>query len=241
VESEILRDPAMALEVAVFQKGEEILSDGQECPCFFVILSGQVQLSRNGKKIRTLREQDIFGLESLLFRRPSRYSAEAVQTCRVASYGPEALDHFIRECPRMIQNVLISVLDQLTQTTSNLVDYPQSLVADKERILFCKDGEVILEENGCETELYRLISTEGELQVTIGGREIERINKPGEFFGFPVYCAHICVKSIGESIIEKYGADDLDMMVRDYPESASRIMRAMIERFRDRTRHRTED
>lgn len=234
MQSEILKDPAMAIAVAVFQKGEEILSDGQECPFFFVILSGQVQLSRNGKKIRTLREQDIFGLESLLLRRPSRYSAEAVQTSRVASYGPEALDFFIRECPRMIQNVLISVLDQLTQTTSNLVDFPQSLVADKERILFCKDGEVILEEKGCETEIFRLISTEGELQVTMGGREIERINKPGEFFGFPVSCAHVCVRSIGESVVEKYDADELDMMVRDYPESASRIMRAMIERLADK-------
>ncbi len=235
MQNEILKDPATATEVAVFQKGEEILSDGQECPFFFVILSGQVELSRDGKKIRTLREQDIFGLESLLLRRPSRYSAEAVQTSRVASYGPEALDHFIRECPRMIRNVLISVLDQLTQTTSNLVDFPQRLIADRERILFCKDGDVILDETGCETEIYRLISTEGELKVTLEGREVARISKPGEFFGFPIFCAHVCVTSIGESVVEKYGADDLDYMVRDYPEAAGRIMRTMIERLRDRT------
>ena len=125
MQNEILKDPATATEVAVFQKGEEISPMGRNA-FFFVILSGQVELSRKGKEIRTLREQDIFGLESLLLRRPSRYSAEAVQTSRVASYGPEALDHFIRECPRMIRNVLISVLDQLTQTTSNLVDFPNA-------------------------------------------------------------------------------------------------------------------
>jgi len=230
-----MKDATQAIEVAVFQRGDEIMSQGQECPFFFVILSGQVILSRQGKKIRILGEQDIFGLENLLLRGPPPYSAEAIQECRVARYGREALDHFIYESPRMIQSVLVSVLNQLTQMTSNLLGYPQDLVADDGRICFYKDGEVILDEMSRRTDLYRLITTEGGLLVTEGGREVSHITKPGEFFGFPISCTHACVRSIGESVVEQYCTDDLDIMVRNYPESASQIMRMMIERLQDTT------
>jgi hypothetical protein len=188
-------------------------------------------LIRNGKKIRTLREQDIFGLENLLLKTPSSYSAEAFQECRVARYGPETLDHFIHESPRMIQNVLVSVLQQLNQTTSNLLDYPRDFMADNGLICFYKDGELILDETSRGTDLYRLIATEGGLLVTVSGREVSRIDKAGEFFGFPISCAGACVRSIGDSVVEKYCTDDLDILVRNYPESAGQIMRMMIERL----------
>ena len=185
MEKEIKKDPAQALEVAVFQKGQEILSQEQQNPFFLVILSGLVMLSRNGKTIRTLGEQDIFGLESLLLREPSHYAAQAVQKCRIARYGPETLDYLIHESPRMIQNVLVSILHQLTQTALSLLDSPQPFPVDRECVRFYQDGESILEETNGGTEIFRLISTQGGLQVTVGGREITRIKRPGEFFGFP--------------------------------------------------------
>ena len=104
-------------------------------------------LSKNGKIITTLDEQDTFGLESLLLEKPCSYAAHALKECRIAKYGPEALDHLIHESPRMIQNVLISVVHQLTQTMLNLLDAPEPLPADEEHVCFYQDGEVILEEN----------------------------------------------------------------------------------------------
>ena len=65
MKKEDVKDPAQAIDVAVFQAGEQIFPPGYESPYFLVILSGQVVLTRNGKRIRTLGEQDIFGLESL--------------------------------------------------------------------------------------------------------------------------------------------------------------------------------
>ena len=144
------------------------MSEGQQIPFFLVILSGQVVLSRNGKAIRVLKEHDIFGLDSLLSKQPSFYSAHALRKSRIAKYGPEALDHLIRESPRMIQKVLTSVLNQLTQTASNLLGPPDQLLADEERVRFYEDGEVILEEMTGGTELYRLVSTQGGLRVTMG-------------------------------------------------------------------------
>ena len=130
--------------------------------------------------------------------------------------------------------MLVSVLHQLTQTTFNLLDSPEPFLVDKERIRFYEDGEVILEEMSGGTEFYRLVSTQGGLRVTRDGREVTRINKPGEFFGLPISHAHACVSSIGQSVVEKYGTDDLDIIIRDYPESARQIMRTLIERISDR-------
>jgi CRP-like cAMP-binding protein len=227
------KHPAQALEMALYQKGQAIMTEGEQSPFFLVILSGQVVLIKGGKIIRTLDEQDIFGLESLLLKKPSYYAAYALQECRIAKYGPETLDHLIHESPRMIQNLLISILHQLTQTTFYLLDPPTPFQADEERICFFKDNQVIYDETSAGTELYRLISTEGGLRVTSGGTELTRIYKSGEFFGFPSSHANICISSIGESVVEKYGSDDLDIIIRDYPETARRIMSTLIEQVSD--------
>ena len=225
-----------AIEVAVFQAGEEIIPPGYESPYFLVILSGQVVLTQEGKRIRTLGEQDIFGLESLLLRKPVHYAAEAVQKCRIAKYSPEILDYLIRRSPRMVQTVLTSVVHQLTQTALTLLDpVPQPLEAARERVHFFSDGEPIMEEMGGGGALYRLIGTGGGLQVTVEGREIMQIRKSGEFFGFPLLPRNAGVRSIGDSVVEKYGADELDSIIRDYPDSAAKIMAVMMERCRELT------
>lgn len=216
--------------MTVFQAGEEIAPQGCEDQGFFVILSGLVVLSQNGNRVRTLGEQDIFGLENLLLKRPSQYAAVAVQKSRIARYGPDILDQLIYQSPRMARNVLVSILRQLAHTALNLLDSPvHSLAADKERIHFLSDGEVLAEDKESGCCLYRLISTGGCLQVTVEGREAMRISKPGEFFGVPISPRNACVRSIGQSIVEKYGAEELDIIIRDYPDAALKIMQAMVE------------
>ena len=209
------------------------MPEGNQSPSYLVVLSGQVALAVGGKIIRTLGEQDIFGLEPLLLKKPSPYSAYALQECRIAKYGSEALDHLIRESPRMVQNVLVSIVHQLTQTISYLLDPPEPFQADEDRICFFKDNQVIYDAAAAGTEFYRLISTEGGLRVTEGGKEIAKIFNSGEFFGFPGSHADTCVSSIGESAVEKYGLDDLDIIIRDYPEKARQIMSTLIERVSD--------
>ena len=223
-----------AVEIEVFKKGQAIISEGQDIPLFFVILSGQVVLSKRGKKITTLDEQDTFGLESLLLEKPCSYAARALKECRIAKYGPEALDYFIHESPRMIQNVLASVVHQLTQTMLNLLDAPEPLLTDEEHVRFYQDGEVILDEKAGRTEFYRLVSTQGGLLVTRAGKEVTRICKPGEFFGLPGSSAGARISSIGQSVIEQYSTDDLDIIIRDYPEAARQIMHTLIERLSDK-------
>ena len=119
----------------------------------------------------------------------------ALDKCRIAKYGSEALDHLIRESPRMVQSLLMSTLHQLTQTTYCLLDPVGRFSIDDVRVCFFDDGDTVLDENSRSADFYRLVSTQGGLRVTIGGKEISRIEKPGEFFrkiGRSVQHSHAC-------------------------------------------------
>jgi len=226
-------DPTQAIEVSVYEKGERILREGQDSPFFYVVLSGRASVSLAGKRIRLIGEQDIFGLENLFFRKPSYYTVFAIDECRIAKYGPDTLDHVIRNSPRMVQTLLVSTLNQLAQTTCFLVDKPEPSTGV--RVGFFNDGDPVKDENSRITEIYRLVSTQGGLRVTMDGKEIARLNRPGEFFGCVAGLFELprqaTITSIGESILEIYDFDDLDLLVRDYPDAAWRVMKAMMLRL----------
>ena len=227
--------PIQAVEISSYRYGEEILREGEESPFYYAILSGQVRISHKGKKIRVLDEQDIFGLESCLFRKASYYSARSLSRCRIAKYGPEALDHIIRESPRMVLSLLVSTLHQLAQTTNNLLEDAQAFSMDDVGVTFFKDEEVIIEEGSRGAQFYRLVSSQNGLRVSIGGQEVSRIEKPGEFFG-EIACLmdaprQATVTSIGDSVVEVYSMDDLDVIIRDYPDVALQMMRTLVKRL----------
>jgi CRP-like cAMP-binding protein len=235
--------PAQALEINAYECGDRILEEGQEGSFFSVILSGQVRLSHAGAKVSVLNPQDIFGLESVVLKKPSYYTVVALEKCRIAKYGPEALDHLIHESPRMVQCLLMSTLHQLIQTTQLLLDPVGRFSLDDVHVRFFDDGDIVLDENSPATDFYRLVSTQGGLRVTISGKEISRIQKPGEFFGKSAglfnISKHATITSIGESVLEAYDLNNLDVIIRDHPEVARQMMRGLISRLEESERKLT--
>jgi CRP-like cAMP-binding protein len=233
-----------ALELHSYRSGDQVVGEGEESGCFYVILSGQVRISKRGKFIRLLEDQDVFGLETILFSQAIPYTAKALSKTRIACYGPEALDHFVRENPRMTETILTSTLQQLVQTTDNLAQETGSFHLEEARVDFYSDGDIIVEEGTPETDLFRLVSTQGGLKVTKGGKEVSRIENPGEFFGEMAGFLNIprqaTVTSIGESVIERYGFEDLEVIIRDYPEVALQIMKTLVTRLVELTKKYTE-
>jgi len=229
--------PVQALSIHTYRYGDEIIREGEEPTCFYVILSGQVRITQRGKKIRLLDDQDVFGLDSILLKQPSLYSARTLVKSRIAAYGPDALDNFIRENPRMIQSILVSVLHQLNQTTLNLTQESESFAIEDVRVSFYGDGDTIIQEGSTGTDFYRLVCSQGGLKVSIGEKEITRIEKPGEFFGEMAGLLNrprqASITSIGESVVEAYSMADLDIIIRDYPEIAVQMMRTLVSRLID--------
>jgi CRP-like cAMP-binding protein len=233
-----------ALDLHAYQHGDELVTEGRESACFFVILSGQVKITKRGKFVRLLGDQDVFGLESILFKRPIPYTAKVVTSSRIASYSPEALDHFFRDNPRMTQSILISSLQQLVQTTDNVVLEAGAFRLEEVRVDFFADGDRVVEEGSPGKDFFRLVSSQGGLKVTKAGKEISLIQVPGEFFGEMAGLLDLprqaTITSIGESVVERYDVDDLDMIIRDYPEIALQIMKTLVNRLLEISRKYTE-
>lgn len=224
-----------ALQIRNYSYGEEIVREGDNPPCFFVVLSGQVRLSRRGKVILHLGDQDIFALEHLMLKRPCFYTATAMIESRIAAYGPEALDHLIRNSPRMTQNIMASVSRQLARLSQGATQTIDSFSLEDVEVKFFSDGEVIIEEGTVGKELYRLVSTQSGLRVSIKNKEISFINTPGEFFGEMAGILNLprqaTITSIGESVVEKYNLENIEVIIKEHPEIAHQMMRALISRL----------
>jgi CRP-like cAMP-binding protein len=236
--------PYQALDLHSYECGEQIVREGEASSCFYVILSGKVGISKRGKFVRLVGDQDVFALEGILFKQTMPYTAKAMSRCRIASYGPEALDHFLCENPRMTQSILTSTLEQLVRTTDNLAQEATPFGLDEVPVEFYSDGAVVVAEGTPETDLFRLVSTEGGLQVTKEGAEVTRIEKPGEFFGEMAGLLNLprqaTVTSIGKSVVERYCFDDFEVIIRDYPEVALQIMKTLVTRMVELTRKYVE-
>jgi CRP-like cAMP-binding protein len=234
-----------AREVRTYRYGDFIIEEGGINNDFMVILSGQVQISSHGKRVRTASDHDILGLEDVLFKRPSMVSASALTQCRVAFYAPEALQYFLRSDTRMSERILRSVVQQLAQTTQRLVEGERKFSLDDVKILFFEDGEVIIQEGTHGTDFYKLVSTEGGLSISIHGKEIGVIRKPGEFFGEmeTLLCLPrmTTVSSIGQSVVQVYPGAQLSMMVGTHPDVALQMIRDLSSRLADINRRFVEE
>jgi len=224
-----------ALQIRTYTAGKEIVLEGDEPLCFFVVLNGQVRLSRRGKVILNLADQDIFGLEHLVLKRSSFYTATALTESRIAAYGPEALDHYLRSNPRMTQTILASVLRQLTRLTRDSLQSADSFSIEDVDVKFFRDGEVIIKEGTKGREFYRLVSTQGGLRVSIKDEELACITTPGEFFGEIAGLLNMprqaTIASVGDSVVERYDLESIESIIREYPEIAVQMMRTLISRL----------
>jgi CRP-like cAMP-binding protein len=223
-----------AIEIRTYSHGEVIVREGDNPPCFFAVLSGNVRLSKTDNIIMHLGDQDIFALEHLMLRKPCLYTATAVTHSRVAAYGPEALDHLIRTSPRMTLNIMTSVSRQLARLAHSSSD-SESFSLDDIEVRFYRDGETVIQEGTVGKEFYRLVSTQGGLRVSMKNKELAPIVKPGEFFGEIAGLLNLprqaTVTSMGESVVEKYDLAELETVIRDYPEIAVQMMRTLVSRL----------
>jgi CRP-like cAMP-binding protein len=234
-----------AREVRTYRYGEFIIEEGGISNEFMVILSGQVQLSSHGKRLRTAGDHDILGLEDVFFKKPSLVRATALTQCRIAFYAPETLQYFLRSDARMSERILRSVVQQLLHTTQRLVEGDRGFSVDDVRMLFFEDGEMIIQEGTQGTDFYKVVSTEGGLSICKQGKEIAVITKPGEFFGEMEALLHlprqVTVTSIGQSVVHVYPGIQLSMMVETNPEAALQMIRDLSSRLADINRRFVEE
>jgi len=226
--------------VREYQSGEVILDEGSRPDCFFVILTGAVDISQRRKSVRFLEDGDIFGLESFFFQRPSTVRARAVGRSRIATYGYDAITDILYSRPQMAERMLVSALKQLEQTTQIAEENLKNEAVADINMLFFKDGDVIIREGEEKTEIFKLVSTEGGLEVSKEGQKIAVIREPEEIFGemsgILKQPRSATIKSIGRSVVQVYPRDDIEGLVEENPSVARRIIETLASRLAEANR-----
>jgi len=218
-----------------YKPHEVIVTEGNVNNRFFVILHGNVEILQNNKSIRILKDGDVFGLENYFLDRPFTTTAISLTKSRVSAYDTSMIKEFIYDRPLLIQQILLSVMRQLEQTTQiaeqNIA--LENIVELNERIFH--DGEIIISEGDTGTEIYRLIESEGGLLVTSGDKEIGRITKGGEYFG-EISCIlkekrSATVRSIGRSVVQVFSGDNLQAVLESYPQLSTKLIDTLAQRL----------
>lgn len=238
-----LEDGVTALEIRTYGENTEIIAEREHSGHFYVVLSGTVQISRHGRQLATLGERDVFGLESCFLDQPSSVSARSIDKTRIAMYDKEAIEFILYERPQMSKGVLLSLLEQFTQTIHAAGQEEAGAKAENIDVRFYGDNEVIIEEGARDTDIFKLISTDQGLVVSKGGREVGCISNPGEFFGEMASVLNrarsATIISKGNSVVQVYSADNIQDMIEEHPEIAQRIIGTLAKRLSQATKEIT--
>jgi CRP-like cAMP-binding protein len=218
-----------------YAPGNIITSEGETGDVFYVILEGAVEIFQNKRSIRVLQEGDVFALESVLLHKSCTATAKALSRSRISSYHKDVLEEIISGKPQVTTQIINSLVAQLEQTTQAAAEHiPLGGFVDFHQRIY-QDGEVIIEEGASGKEIYQLVESEGGLLVSIEGREVARMNQPGEYFGEMSSLLNqkrtATVTSQGRSVVQVFPGEDLESTLLNYPQLSKKIIDTLASRL----------
>ena len=96
------------------REGRELTRQGSPGREFFVLVEGEADVRRNGRKVRTLGDGDFFGEIALVTKRPRTATVVARTPVRVLVVTDRAFRRMIEESPSMQTKVLQALAERLS-------------------------------------------------------------------------------------------------------------------------------
>ncbi|WNG27192.1 cyclic nucleotide-binding domain-containing protein [Cystobacter fuscus] len=98
------------------RRGEVLIHEGQRVDGLYVVLSGEVAVSKGGQPLAHLREGELFGEMSLLNKTPATATVTAARNCSLLRLPREDFDTLILTHPQVL--VLVSELTDARQRSN---------------------------------------------------------------------------------------------------------------------------
>lgn len=187
-----LLDLINELPLRHFEALETVVTEGEHGDSFFIIISGSVEIFKNGESLATLEEGAFFGEMAMLFPGPRQASVVTAEPCELFEVSNEQLDSLRQNHPR-VGRVLLEfgeerLLSNLLTTSPMFAPFDeserQSLMDMFEPYLIEKDT-VIIQEGEQTSGLYVVVI--GQVSVTMrddDGDAIEvEVLKGNDIFG----------------------------------------------------------
>ena len=213
--SDLSYDPAMALgffksagNLELLAQGARIFAEAEKGNPFllkrnkmYLLLEGEVSLSRNNKVIGTVRTGEIFGEMASISQMPRSASAVAKTACRVVSLDDKEFQSALRKKPEFALTLMGIVIGRIRSIIARLRasnalsaagEWKESRVFDKKLVgeltrelagdspVEFRAGNVIVSEGQFGVLMYVVLK--GRVLVSIQGSVVEKIG-PGGVFG----------------------------------------------------------
>tara|TARA_B100000029_G_C17351311_1_gene879035 strand:- start:282 stop:629 length:348 start_codon:yes stop_codon:yes gene_type:complete len=104
------------------QKGDVILREGEESDHAYVILSGDVEVTKQGRVLATLGENSIFGEIAMVDQRPRTATCTAKTPVKLGQVTRENYKQLLKHRPEAINPLLRVVTDRMRNLTKFLED-----------------------------------------------------------------------------------------------------------------------
>ena len=104
-----------------FGEGERLFNEGEPGLEMFYVLEGAVDLSKAGKKLKTVLAGDYFGEMSMLIQAPRSATAQiAAQDTRLVAISQDNFETILRENPAVVRSILKEMAQRLQSTNERL-------------------------------------------------------------------------------------------------------------------------
>ena len=113
-----LSQVASIADEANLPEGRELTRQGERGREFFVLIDGEVEIRRDGKKIATIRSGDCFGEMALVTDRPRNATATATKPLRVLVIRDTEFRSMLLRTPQIALKVMQVVADRLPPDAS---------------------------------------------------------------------------------------------------------------------------
>lgn len=106
---------ASAADSASVAAGDILFREGEEGDALYVVASGRLEVSVDGKPVRTLSRGDVVGELALLSARSRTATVRAVRDSELAAFGRETFQELLAGRPEMLVEVVELLTERLPQ------------------------------------------------------------------------------------------------------------------------------
>ena len=108
-----LQDVAHIADELDLPTGKEMATEGDRGREFFVLLEGEAEVTRRGKRINTMREGDFFGEIALVTKMPRTASVTATSDVRVLVITERDFDALLKKSPEVGRSVAEALAERV--------------------------------------------------------------------------------------------------------------------------------
>jgi CRP-like cAMP-binding protein len=234
-----LESVAESMQVHERRQGDVIFNQGEEGESLFFVTRGQVEVATGSQELGRLGPGECFGEFSFLTEQPRAASVRALEATELLELSQSSMQVVVRARPRL-REVLFkmyrerAMLNVLTQSPL----FEMLKAQDREKVaglmeLVRLDAEEVVFQRGAPGDCLYLIKR-GRVEVrdeTTGGKDVRlAVLGPHQFFGEVSFLTGVprtaTIMTLEECELLKLPEEELQRLVRDYPE-----LREVLQRF----------